>query len=280
MAGIFFMDTSAPIGVFDSGTGGLSVWTELVSELPHESMIYVADSVHAPYGTKTRSFITDRSSAITTFLTGQGCKLIVVACNTATGAAITTLRREFNIPFIGVEPAVKPAAMESKTGHIGVLATAQTFKGEHFKRSIGLYADSVELHVRAGTGLVELIENGMIDSPETKELLIKYLMPMVDKGIDQLVLGCTHYPFLIPVIREILPAGIRIIDPAPAVARQTRKVLEESNGLNSRLSVIGYQFYSTGDTGKLRSAIAQFAGKQYVVHQLSGMPLAISGQSS
>ena len=206
------MDTSAPIGVFDSGIGGLSVWKELVSELPNESMIYVADSAHAPYGTKSRSFIIDRSRVITGFLTGRGCKLIVVACNTATGAAITTLRREFNIPFIGVEPAVKPAAMESRTGHIGVLATAQTFRGEHFKRSIGLWAHSVELHVRAGTGLVELIENGMIDSPETRELLIKYLTPMVEAGIDQLVLGCTHYPFLIPIIQEILPAGIRIIE--------------------------------------------------------------------
>ncbi|MCX6224621.1 MAG: glutamate racemase [Bacteroidia bacterium] len=276
------MDTAAPIGVFDSGIGGLSVWNELVREIPDESIIYVADSAHAPYGTKSRSFITRRSRAITRFLTDQGCKLIVVACNTATGAAITTLRREFNVPFIGVEPAVKPAAMESKTGHIGVLATAQTFKGEHFKRSIRLYTHSVEVHEKAGTGLVELIENGMIDSPETRELLVKYLMPMVEQGIDQLVLGCTHYPFLIPVIQEILPAGIRIIDPAPAVARQTRKVLEEQNGLNSsyRLSVVDYQFFSTGDSGKLSRALEQLTVAPHDFSQIGGLPLVVSGQSS
>jgi len=243
-------------------------------------MIYVADSAHSPYGTKSKSFITGRSREITRFLIDQGCKLIVIACNTATGAAITTLRREFNLPFVGVEPAVKPAAMESKTGHIGVLATAQTFKGEHFKRSMGLYAYSVELHERAGTGLVELIENGMINSPETKELLIKYLLPMVEQGIDQLVLGCTHYPFLIPIIQGILPAGIRIIDPAPAVARQTRKVLEEHNGLNTSSEVIGYQFYTTGDTEGLSKVMAQLTGAQHLVAKLDGLPTAGSGQSS
>lgn len=274
------MDTVSPIGIFDSGIGGLSVWNELRLEIPHESMIYVADSANAPYGTKSRSFITLRSRAITRFLIDQGCKLIVVACNTATGAAITTLRREFNIPFIGVEPAVKPAAMESKTGHIGVLATAQTFKGEHFKRSIGLYAHSVELHERAGTGLVELIEKGMINSPEARALLTKYLLPMVEQGIDQLVLGCTHYPFLIPIIEGILPAGIRIIDPAPAVARQTRKVLEEHNGLNSSSAFPVYDFYTTGDPGNLRKVLGQLTGAQYLVTQIGGLPLAVSGQSS
>ncbi|TSA38664.1 MAG: glutamate racemase [Porphyromonadaceae bacterium] len=274
------METSAPIGVYDSGIGGLSVWNELRKELSAESMIYVADSANAPYGTKSRSFITGRSREITRFLIDQGCKLIVVACNTATGAAITTLRREFNLPFVGVEPAVKPAAMKSKTGHVGVLATAQTFKGEHFKRSIGLFAHSVELHERAGTGLVELIENGMIDSPETKELLIKYLIPMVEQGIDQLVLGCTHYPFLIPIIQGILPAGIRIIDPAPAVARQTRKVLEEHKGLNSKLSVVGYRFYTTGDPASLSRVLEQLTGSQHLVTKLDGLPTAGSGQSS
>jgi glutamate racemase len=276
MAGIFFMDRTGPIGIFDSGIGGLSVWSELVKQIPEESMIYVADSANSPYGTKSRSFITGRSMAITRFLIDQGCKLVVVACNTATGAAITALRREFDIPFIGVEPAVKPAARESKTGHIGVLATAQTFKGEHFRRSIKLYAHTVELHERAGTGLVELIENGQIDSPDTRKLLEKYLLPMVEEGIDQLVLGCTHYPFLIPLIQEILPAGIRVIDPAPAVARQTRKVLEEHKGLDSRLSVTGYRFYTTGDTGILSRMLFQLTGKQYSVTGLGELPQTAS----
>jgi glutamate racemase len=259
------MITSAPIGVFDSGIGGLSVWNELVREIPGESVIYVADSANAPYGTKSRSFITARSSAISNFLIDHGCKIIVVACNTATGAAITALRKEFDIPFIGVEPAVKPAALASMTGHIGVLATAQTFKGEHFKRSIKLYSHTVEVHERAGTGLVELIESGRMDSAETKELLKQYLIPMVEKGIDQLVLGCTHYPFLIPIIREILPAGINVIDPAPAVARQTKKVLEINGGLNGVSAVSRYQFYTTGSPENLSLILNQLTSSDHSV---------------
>lgn len=259
------MITSAPIGVFDSGIGGLSVWNELVREIPGESVIYVADSANAPYGTKSRSFITARSSAISNFLIDHGCKIIVVACNTATGAAITALRKEFDIPFIGVEPAVKPAALASMTGHIGVLATAQTFKGEHFKRSIKLYSHTVEVHERAGTGLVELIESGRMDSAETKELLKQYLIPMVEKGIDQLVLGCTHYPFLIPIIREILPAGINVIDPAPAVARQTKKVLEINGGLNGVSAVSQYQFYTTGSPENLSLILNQLTSSDHSV---------------
>lgn len=271
------MDTAGPIGIFDSGIGGLSVWTEVAKVLPEESLIYVADSAHAPYGIRSRNYITSRSRAIARYLQGEGCKLIVVACNTATGASISTLRREFSIPFIGVEPAVKPAAKNSKTGHIGVLATAQTFNGEHFKRSIQLFARSVELHERAGTGLVELIEQGQIDTPEIRRLLMDYLNPMVGKGIDQLVLGCTHYPFLIPVIQEILPAGIQIINPAPAVARQTRKVLEEQNGLNTSLNVVSYQFYTTGDPLLFSGLAMKLLGTTHTVNRLDGLPLAKIG---
>lgn len=264
------MEKPATIGVFDSGMGGLSVWKELVREIPDESIIYVADSANAPYGTKSRSFITSRAREITGFLIGQGCKLIVVACNTATGAAITTLRKEFKVPFIGVEPAVKPAALASKTGHVGVLATAQTFKGEHFRRSIKLYSHTVELHQVAGTGLVELIESGAMDSDETRELLKNYLLPMVGQGIDQLVLGCTHYPFLIPLISEILTARIRIIDPAPAVARQAKKVFE-MNGLASKISgVPQYRFFSSGEPDNLSRVISRLTGNSYPVEYLDG----------
>ncbi|MFA6127430.1 MAG: glutamate racemase [Bacteroidales bacterium] len=264
------MDKSKPIGVFDSGIGGVSVWKALIREVPLESTIYVADSAYAPYGTKTRNYITGRSREITRFLIGQGCKIVVVACNTATGASISTLRREFDIPFIGVEPAVKPAALESKTGHIGVLATVQTFKGEHFKRSIRKFAGSVELHEQAGTGLVELVEQGLIDSSETRELLQRLLSPMIGQGIDQLVLGCTHYPFLIPMIEEVLPAGIRIIDPAPAVARQARKVLEEFGGLNTSNDAPQYRFYTTGPLETFTRVLNQLAGDMYPVSQLMG----------
>lgn len=254
------MDTSAPIGVFDSGIGGLSVWKELVKELPLESIVYVADSANAPYGTKSKAFITGRSRKIARFLIEQHCKLIVVACNTATGAAISALRREFNVPFVGVEPAVKPAAMASKTGHVGILATARTFRGEHFQRSIGLYGSSVELHVQIGTGLVERVEQGLIQTHETRKLLEDYLLPMVEDGIDQLVLGCTHYPFLISVIQEILPAGITIIDPSPAVARQTRKVLEQNSGLCGSSNVPRYQFCTTGDPAGLLAVSGSLTG--------------------
>jgi len=265
------MNQLAPIGVYDSGIGGLSVWNQLAREVPAESMIYVADSGHAPYGTKPKSFIIDRSRVITRFLIDQGCKLIVVACNTATGAAISVLRHEFDIPFIGVEPAVKPAAMKSKTGHIGVLATEQTFKGEHFKRSIGLYAQSVQLHEKAGNGLVELIERGLIDSAATRELLSKYLLPMVEQGIDQLVLGCTHYPFLIPVIQEIIPSGINIIDPAPAVARHTREVLEKNDGLNQSGEVPYYKFFTTGSVENIHDVLKKLTGIDQIVSQIADL---------
>lgn len=259
------MDKSKPIGVFDSGIGGLTVWRQLADQLPAETLIYLADSAYAPYGRKPRDYIIERARIITRFLLDQGSKLIVVACNTATGAAISVLRKEFTVSFIGVEPAVKPAALESRTGHIGVLATEQTFRSEHFNRTRGLYARSVEVHVRAGNGLVELIENGKAFSAESRALLEKYLEPMVQKGIDQLVLGCTHYPFLIPLIREILPPGIQIIDPAPAVARQTMKVLEENKILAPGNQKPDYLFYTSGDPQNLATTINHLTGSLPIV---------------
>jgi glutamate racemase len=261
------MNAIKPIGVFDSGIGGLTVWLELKRQLPAESLVYLADSAFAPYGTRSREYIIDRSKKITRFLLDHGAKLIVVACNTATGAAISVLRKEFPVPFIGVEPAVKPAALESRSGHIGVLATEQTFRGEHFNRTKGLYGRSVKIHVRAGNGLVELIERGSALSDESRKLLEKYLNPMVWKGIDQLVLGCTHYPFLIPVIREILPPGVQIIDPSPAVARQTRKVLEENDILSTDNNIPGYLFYSSGDTQHLGNTVNLLTGQNPKVLQ-------------
>jgi glutamate racemase len=261
------MQTSASIGVFDSGIGGLSVWKELVDQLPNESTIYVADSAHAPYGTKTKKYIQDRSRAITRFLLDQDCKLIVVACNTATGAAISKLRKEFEVPFIGVEPAIKPAALASRSGHIGVLATVQTFRGEHFKRTSGLYANQVSVHVQAGTGLVELIEAGKIESEETSTLLHSFLDPMIQSGVDQLVLGCTHYPFLIPVIRKIIPTGMVVIDPAPAVARQTKRVLEHTGLLNNSRVQTGHRFLTTGDPDSMRAFMARM-GWEYPVNHI------------
>ncbi len=262
------MIASSPIGVFDSGIGGLSVWKELRLQMPGESIIYVADSGYAPYGTRTRKYIRERSGFITGFLLEQGCKLIVVACNTATGAAISMLRKKFSVPFIGVEPAVKPAARNSRSGHIGVLATEQTFNGEHFLRTTGLWSGSVRVHVQAGNGLVELIESGRTESKETRDLLKQYLDPMIASGVDQLVLGCTHYPFLIPLIRQMVPEWVTIIDPAPAVARQARKVLAESGLLNPGERAPEYRFLTTGNPDRLTAMVNQVAGN-YPVGQLT-----------
>ena len=173
--------------------------------------------------------------------------MVVVACNTATGAAISSLREDYAVPFIGVEPAVKPAALESYTGHIGVLATQQTFQGEHFQRTAGIFATQVEVHVQPGDGLVELIEEGMTRPHKISQLLHEYLLNLVSHNIDQLVLGCTHYPFLIPMIEEILPSTVTIHDPAPAVARQAMNVLEELGLQQEAGNAVELTYYTTGD---------------------------------
>ena len=241
------MEKHSPIGLFDSGVGGLTVTRELVKLLPHENLIYYADNLHAPYGNKSPETVREFAVEISQLLIDRGVKLIVVACNTATGIAIAHLRERFSIPFIGMEPAVKPAAELSKTGKIGVLATANTFEAEHFKRTKNRFANHVEVLMTVGTGLVELVEAGEADSPRARKLLQKYLLPMQKAGIDQLVLGCTHYPFLIPMIQQILPPDIRIHDPAPAVARQVKRVLEENKLINPNLAQPKYEFLASGD---------------------------------
>ena len=240
------MHSNSYIGIFDSGIGGLTVLKALRQELPEESFIYLADSANAPYGRLSSEKIIALSSKNTRFLIEEKVKLIVVACNTATGIAISHLRQSFNIPFVGMEPAVKPAAKASKSKKIGVLATARTFEADHFNSTVNKFAGEVEVLVRVGDGLVELIEEGKAESPETEKLLIKYLNPMIDAGIDHLVLGCTHYPFLTPLIRKIIPGNISLHDPAPAVARQTRRILEQHDGLARDAKILEDQFFSSG----------------------------------
>ncbi|MCD6346510.1 MAG: glutamate racemase [Bacteroidales bacterium] len=249
------MDKLAPIGVFDSGVGGLSVLTEIVSLLPNESIVYYADSAHNPYGLHQASEIIEYSEAIVNFLLSKSVKLIVVACNTATGIAIHHLRDTFGLPFVGMEPAIKPAVQLTKTGVIGVLATAPTIEAEHFRRTKNQFAHNLEVKVTVGTGLVELVEQGKAVSKESKVLLTKYLKPMIDDGIDQLVLGCTHYPFLIQVMREILPPEVKIHNPAPAVAMQVQRVLDQQNGLNPEEGNCRYSFFSSGDRKELDKLI-------------------------
>ena len=216
----------ATIGIFDSGSGGLSVLKEIRKVLPSGHFIYYADNAHCPYGEKSQDYIRDRARAVTRLLLDKSAELIVVACNTATGAAIAALREEFDVPFVGMEPAVKPAALGTRSGVIGVLATAGTLKASKYLNTKGLYQDNVRIEEHVGEGFVQLVERGELDGPEAERTVRASLQPLLDAGADIIVLGCTHYPFLRPVIERIAGPDVRIIDPAPAVARQVLRVLE------------------------------------------------------
>ena len=241
-----------PIGFFDSGIGGLSIWREVVHRLPHESTIYVADSAYCPYGSRPLEEIQARAVSITRFLLDYDCKLVVVACNTASAAAVELLRARFDLPLVGIEPAIKPAAQATQTGHIGVLATAGTIQGNLFQNTTRRYANGVQVHLQVGEGLVEQIEAGQLNSPDTERLLRHYLDPMLAAEADQIVLGCTHYPLLMPLIQRIVAGRAQVIDPAQAVARQVQRVLVEQNDLRAHNSpldkrvVPSHRFLTTG----------------------------------
>ena len=221
-----------PIGIFDSGIGGTSIWKAIHQLLPNEKTIYLADSKNAPYGQKSKQEIIALSMKNTDFLLEMKCKLIVIACNTATTNAIQELRAKYDIPFIGIEPAIKPAVTHSKTQIIGILATQGTLNSELFNKTTEKYQDT-KIIEQVGHGLVQLIENGDINSPEMTKLLHSYLTPMIEANIDYLVLGCSHYPYLIPQIKKILPEHIQIIDSGEAVAKQTRNILRDKVGFSS-----------------------------------------------
>jgi len=217
----------ATIGIFDSGAGGLSVLKEIRKVLPSGHFIYFADNANCPYGEKSPAFIRERARIITQQLLDRGAQAVVVACNTATGAAIADLRARFDIPFIGMEPAVKPAALGTRSGVIGVLATAGTLKASKYLNTKGKYQDDVRIEEHVGEGFVRLVERGELDGPAVEHTVRASLQPLLDAGADTIVLGCTHYPFLRPVIERIAGPDVRIIDPAPAVARQLLNVLQE-----------------------------------------------------
>jgi glutamate racemase len=222
-----------PIGVFDSGVGGLSVLRAMRELMPAEPLVYFADQAHVPYGSRPMEQIQAFSESITRFLLDRGSTLIVVACNTASAAALSYLRSKLpETSFVGMEPAVKPAAETTQTGRVGVLATPATFQGALYASVVERFANGVELLQHTCPGLVDQIEKGELDSSETRAILENALLPMLEKNIDTVVLGCTHYPFVIPLIQEIVGEGVRVIDPAPAVARQVRRVLEEGGMLN------------------------------------------------
>ena len=242
----------ASIGIFDSGSGGLSVYREIVKLLPQERYLYFADNAHCPYGEKTAEYIQDRGRAITEILLGMGADIIVVACNTATAAAIATLREEYpDTPFIGMEPAVKPAALGTGTGVIGVLATAGTLKGSKYLKTRGQFEDDVRIVEHVGEGFVELVERGILDGPEAEKVVRASVEPLLDEGADILVLGCTHYPFLRPLIERIAGPGVQVIDPAPAVARRTVQVLHEQ-GIPTGEGPFSIDLYYSGTPDSLQ----------------------------
>ena len=254
------MTNNNPIGLFDSGIGGTSIWKEIHQLLPNENTIYLADSKNAPYGQKSKDEIIELSFKNTEFLLDQNCKLIVVACNTATTNAIKELRDKYDVPFIGIEPAIKPAATNSQTQKIGILATKGTLNSELFHKNVEKFQD-ITIIEQIGYNLVTLIENGEMNSPEMTKLLKEYLTPMINQNIDYLVLGCTHYPYLIPQIKKIIPQNIKIIDSGDAVARQTKSILENKVGFRNSLEKSSQKFYTNANP----KVLTEIVGDNYTV---------------
>ncbi|WP_299097769.1 glutamate racemase [uncultured Winogradskyella sp.] len=244
-----------PIGIFDSGVGGTSIFKEIHALLPNENIIYLADSRNAPYGNKTQEEIKNLSIKNTEYLLNKGCKIIVVACNTATTNAITYLRESYEVPFIGIEPAIKPAALNTKTNAVGILATKGTLSSQLFHKTSDLYANGIKVVEQIGEGIVPLIESGKLNSDEMKDLLQLYLEPMLKANIDYLVLGCTHYPYLIPMLETMLPEGVKIIDSGLAVAKQTKAVLQSQDLLNLDEATPSVKLHSNSNVEVLNTLV-------------------------
>jgi len=252
-----------PIGVFDSGVGGLSVLRAMRAIMPAENMLYLGDQGHVPYGPRPMQEIQKFSEGITRFLLEKNSKLIVVACNTASAAALTYLRERFpDVSFVGMEPAVKPAAETTKTGKVGVLATPATFQGALYASVVERFGAGVELFQHTCPGLVQQIENGDLDSEKTRMILENALLPMLEKDIDTVVLGCTHYPFVIPLIEQIVGDAkrVRVIDPAPSVARQAKRLLEAGEMLNEIKQNGDICFFTSGESAQMKSLLPLFLG--------------------
>lgn len=240
------------IGIFDSGVGGLSVFREIRKILPEQGYIYYSDNAHCPYGEKSREYIIDRARHITQFLLEKGCEIIVVACNTATAAAISVLREEFPVKFIGMEPAIKPAAQSTQTGVVGVLATAGTLKATKYLDTREKWAQNVQIVEHIGQGFVELVENGIINGTQAEQTVRKSLAPLLEAGADTIVLGCTHYPFLTDTIKKIAEETfperpVKVIDPAPAVAKHLLEVMQQEGISQASTSGYSIELHSSGN---------------------------------
>ncbi|PKO22157.1 MAG: glutamate racemase [Chloroflexi bacterium HGW-Chloroflexi-1] len=253
-------DPRSATGIFDSGVGGLSVAREIMRQLPAQPILYLADQAHAPYGQRPLSEIRALSEGITRFLLAQGAGVIVIACNTASAAALHWLRRQFpDVPFVGMEPAVKPATTHTHSGQVGVIATAATFQGELFASLLARFANDVIVHTQVCPDLAPLVEAGELSTDRARAAVRGYLTPLLATGIDQLVLGCTHYPFLRPLIEEVVGPGVEIIDPAPAVAQQTGRVLAQ-RGLPVTAQRPAHRFLTTGAPDRFRIALHDLLG--------------------
>lgn len=264
--------TSNPIGIFDSGVGGLSVLREIRSLMPNENIIYFGDQGHVPYGPRSMEQIQNFSEGITNFLLKHNAKIIVVACNTASAAALKYLREKFpDIQFVGMEPAVKPAAEKTQTKKVGVLATPTTFQGALYASVVERFASDVEIFQNTCNGLVNQIELGELESDKTRKILEDALLPMLEKNIDTVVLGCTHYPFVIPLIEEIVGDAkrVRVIDPAPAVAKQTERLLEAKRLKNLSSENAEVIFFTSGDVKSTENVVSKLIDEKVEIKSVT-----------
>lgn len=250
------MTTGRPVGVYDSGMGGLSVLREIRALLPAEDLVYLADSAYCPYGGRSLDEIRERALAIGRFLVEHDAKAIVVACNTASGASLEALRATLDVPIVGMEPAVKPAASTTRNGRVGVLTTEATLRSERFDRLMASYASGIEVTLQPGYGFVEAVEAGELDGSATERVVERAVAPLVSAGVDTVVLGCTHYPFLRPVLARLLGPEVEIIDTGAAVARQLRRVLERDDALaGGRAGSV--RIFTTGEPAAVGPVVAR-----------------------
>jgi glutamate racemase len=257
---------STTIGVFDSGLGGLSVLRAIRAKLPCSPVLYLADQVHVPYGEHSQEEVRGFAEGITRFLLAKGAGMVVLACNSASAAALYHLRAVFPaVPFVGMEPAVKPAAASTHSGVVGVLATPVTFQGTLYASVVERFAKGVTVLKDTCPGLVDQIEAGRMESPETRAILLKALEPMIARGVDTIVMGCTHYPFVIPLIQEIVGPQVQVIDPAPAIARQCVRLFESRGLLAKCDEPAPSHFYTTGDPSLFREMLPRLLGETHDV---------------
>jgi glutamate racemase len=269
-------DQTGPIGIFDSGVGGLSVLNAIRQLLPTENLIYLADQENVPYGPRSLAEVRKFSEGITRYLLAQDAKLIVVACNTASAAALHHLRQVFPaVLFVGMEPAVKPAAEQTRSGVVGVLATPATFQGELYASVIERFANGVNVLQDTCPGLVMEIDKGHLDTPAVQAILERALEPMLARGIDTVVLGCTHFPFVIPMIEQIVGPAVRVIDPSPAIARQVERLLEGDNLRSPNTKSGQVRYLTTGDPAWLEKLLPQLIGNAAEVNKLDWDQLSL-----